>query len=78
MTHFYIKIFFFSFEFKKGKKNVMHAIYDISLTTNKTRKTQNQLNSNFSVILFKYKMCLPLTRVTQIKDNDLTNNGKSF
>lgn len=49
----------------------MHVIYDNSLTTNKTKKKKqkkNQLNSHFSVIFFKYKMYLPLTRVTQIKD----------
>lgn len=50
----------------------MHVIYDNSLTTNKTKKKRNkkknQLNSHFAVIFFKYKMYLPLTRVTQIKD----------
>lgn len=50
----------------------MHVIYDNSLTTNKTKKKETkkktQLNSHFSVIFFKYKMYLPLTRVTQIKD----------
>lgn len=49
----------------------MHVIYDNSLTTNKTKKKKQkktQLNSHFSVIFFKYKMYLPLTRVTQIKD----------
>lgn len=49
----------------------MHVIYDNSLTTNKTKKKETkktQLNSHFSVIFLKYKMYLPLTRVTQIKD----------
>lgn len=55
----------------------MHVIYDNSLTTNKTKKKEtkkNQLNSHFSVIFFKYKMYLPLTRSRKLK----IINGKSF